>query len=91
MLHEEQILSRLVEAGYTKSLSQLSLSDRDEIVSTLVAFYLFLKVKAVMDQFRDGLEMAGLLKFMKKYTDQLRPLFVDESSPLTASKNETIL
>ncbi len=45
-----------------------------------------LKVKAVMDQFREGLEAAGLLPFMVKYTDLMRPLFVDESRCLTASK-----
>ena len=79
-------MSRLVEAGYTKPLNQLLLSDRDEIVSILVSFHLLLKVKAVMDQFREGLELRGLLHFMTKYTDLLRPLFVDENRPLTARK-----
>ena len=91
MLQEEEMVSRLVEAGYSKSLSQLSLSDRDDIMSSLVSFHFFLKVKAVMDQFREGLETSGLLHFMTKYTDLLRPLFVDERRPLTASKQRTFI
>ena len=87
---QEEVVSRLVEAGYSKSSSQLSLSDRD-IASSLVSFHFFLKMKAVMDQFREGLETSGLLHFMTKYTHLLRPLFVDEHRPLTASKQRTFI
>lgn len=80
---DEEVFALLVEAGYR---GHVSFSSRDEIVSTLIYIFLFLKVKAAMDQFRDGLETGGLLHYMTKYPDALRPLFVDESSPFTASK-----
>ena len=37
-----------------------------------------------MDQFREGLECAGVHKKMKLYEDQMRSLFVNERTPLTA-------
>lgn len=91
IIQEEDNATRLLEAGYSKSLRAVSLDDRNGIISTLLTFHLFLKVKAVMDQFREGLEVAGLLKFLTTYTDLMRPLFVDESSPLTASKPSSIV
>ena len=39
-----------------------------------------------MDQFKEGLEEAGLLYYLKKYLDIMAPLFVDKTAPLTASK-----
>ena len=56
------------------------------MVSTLLTFHLFIKVKAVMDQFKEGLEEAGVLHYMKKYYDLTTPLFVNETSRLTANK-----
>ena len=86
VLEDEKALTHLSEAGFTKPLSLVQLSDRREIVSTLLTFHLFIKVKAVMDQFKEGLEEAGLLHYMKKYHDLMTPLFVNETSRLTASK-----
>ena len=78
VLEDEKALS---EAGFT---TLVQLSDRGEMVSTLVTFHLFIKVKAVI--FKGGLEEAGLLHYMKKYYDLMTPLFVNETSRLTASK-----
>ena len=86
VFQEDDMSARLIEAGYSKSLYALSLNDASGMGSTLLTFHLFLKVKAVMDQFKEGLEMAGLLPFMTKYADLMRPLFVDETCCLTASK-----
>ena len=58
-----------------------------KIISTIV-FYLFIKPKAVMDQFKEGLETAGVLKYLQKYTDLLTALFVDKRDPLTAGKKD---
>ena len=86
MLHEEDVMSSLLEAGYNKCFNKIILTDRSDIISTLISFHLFLKVKAMMDQFREGLEISGLMYFMGKYTSLLRPLLTDESRPLTARK-----
>ena len=39
-----------------------------------------------MDQFKDGLEAVGVMK----YYDILTPLFVNESQPFTASKRQLL-
>ena len=38
-----------------------------------------------MDQFREGLEIFGVYQYISKYPDIMQPLFVDESTNLTAS------
>lgn len=43
-----------------------------------------------MDQFKDGLEAVGVMKYFKKYYDILTPLFVNESQPFTASKRQLL-
>lgn len=75
----------MTEAGYAKPLSLITVIDK-KIISTLLTFHLFIKVKAVMDQFQEGLAETGLLYYMKKYTDLMRPLFVNENPAITASK-----
>jgi len=37
----------------------------------------------MMDQFKDGLAVGGVLSFMQNNFDLLRQLFVDEKPPLT--------
>ena len=54
----------------------------------MCSIIIILKVKALMDQFKDGLEAAGVLKYMKKHYHLLTPLFVCEMQPFTASKGE---
>ena len=76
------MLSRLTEAGYSKPLHMISVSDKKGILASLCDFHLFMKVKAVMDQFKDGLALGGVLQLMKSNFDLLQPLFVDET-PLT--------
>ena len=83
MFDEEDMLSSLTEAGYNRPLNQLSLADKKVIISSLVDFHLFMKVKAVMDQFNEGLALGGVLSLMKDYCDLLRPMFVDETPALT--------
>lgn len=78
------MLNRLSEAGYNKPLSTVSNADKGEVMSALVDFYLFIKVKALMDQFRKSMETGGILKHMKASTDLLRPMFVNEKKALTA-------
>ena len=76
----------LAEAGYFRALSMVSVDDKKDIIAAVTTFYIFIKVKAAMDQFQQGLEAAGVLSYMRKYTDLIRPMFVDESVPFTAGK-----
>ena len=85
-MQKESSLAHVAEVGYMKPLTSVSVIDKNDIIAAVTTFHLFIKVKAAMDQFQQGLELAGVLKYMKKYTDMMRPLFVDESQPFTASK-----
>ena len=86
VLMRDSSMTCLVEAGYLKALTSVSVNEKNDIVTTITTFYLFVKVKAAMDQFQQGLESAGILQYMKKYTDLIRPMFVDEALPFTAGK-----
>ena len=44
-----------------------------------------------MDQFQEGLAETGLLYYMKKYTDLMRPLFVNENPAITATAFNLII
>jgi len=83
---DEAMLTQLLGVGYHKAVCNLSLSDRSEIISTITDFNLFIKVKAAMDDFREGLDSAGLLIFMKEYPEFLQPLFVDKGTALRAGE-----
>lgn len=81
--HSEEMMAQLLETGYCKPISQITLMQRRGLAATLTSYHLYMKVKACMDQFSEGLELAGLGKYIKLYPDVLRPLFVDEGKPLT--------
>jgi len=80
------MLTQLIDVGYNKAVTNLTLSDRSEVISSILDFNLFIKVKAAMDQFREGLNSAGLLPTMKQYEDLLRPLFVDDGAVVRVGK-----
>ena len=79
---------KLDTLGFTKAIPSIQLSDKTDVVSTLVTYHLFIKVKAAMDQFKEGLESAGVLSYMKKYFDLITPLFVNEREPFAACKTD---
>ena len=78
VLQQESSMTCLAEAGYFRALSMVSVNDKKDIAA-VTTFYIFIEVKAAMDQFQQGLEAAGVLSYMRKYTDLIRPMFVDES------------
>lgn len=86
VMSEEEALSKATEAGYMKPLSRLEMSDKHDIISVLTTYHLFIKAKAAMDQFKEGLEFFGIYNYIVKYPDLLRPLFVNERTLLTFSK-----
>ena len=51
----------LSETGFRKPLSQLTISDRQPIIDMLLDYYIMVKVKAEMDQFKDSLQIFGFL------------------------------
>ena len=79
---QEDAVSIITEAGYTRPLINVLISDKGMLLSLIVTYHLFIKSKAMMDQFREGLECAGVHNIL--YEDQMRSLFVNERTPLTA-------
>lgn len=55
------MLDTLVEVRFTKAIPSIQLSDKTNVVSTILTYHLFIKVKAAMDQFKEGLESAGAI------------------------------
>ena len=81
-MHSDDALALMADVGYTKPLTRVSQSDRKEIINAVQTFHLFIKVKAVMDQFQEGLRYARVHIYLKQF---IRPLFVNDSPPLTSS------
>lgn len=73
----------LWETGYKKPLSSLGLTDREVLMSTLQVHVLS-RVKAELDQFRDGLGMFGVLKAMETHSALMAPLFTHTWEMLTS-------
>ena len=88
---QEEALTCISEIGFTKPLSTVRLTDKVDIVSSIQTFHLFIKAKAVMDQFKAGLQVAGVHQYMTKHCELMKPLFVNERTPLTSSMLTTFL
>ena len=77
--------SLLLETGFFKPLSLLSMSDKDGILSSVTDYHCILKVKAVMDQFLEGLEVGGVLVAVRNHGDVMKSMFCPtQKSELTA-------
>ena len=85
-MNGEEGLSKVSEVDYTKPLNRLELSDKCHIISLLTTYHLFIKSKAAMDQFKEGLELFGVYQYIVKYPGILWALFVNERFPLTSSE-----
>ena len=75
------------ETGFRKPLSLLCLCDRRDLCAKLKCHFTIVKVKAELDQFAEGLKCCGVLEYMKKFPDIMRPLLVaDPATVVTAGK-----
>ena len=74
----------LNETGYRKPLALLKLDDRTSIIAVLLDYYLMIKVKAEMDQFKDGLEMLGFLKAFQANPKLWEPYLMNVKTPLSS-------
>ena len=72
----EEYEALLLETGFNKPLCKLKLSDVEVIRTSLLDYHCIVKVKASMDQFKEGLDQVGLCKFLKSHPDELKPMFV---------------
>ena len=75
----EDNASILLETGYHKPLSTLTVTDVPMLCNALRSHHGIIKVKAELDQFCEGLETLGVLQSVKKHPNLMRPLFVASS------------
>ncbi len=76
-----------IEAGYNKPLVNLCSTDKSGLLQTLGLHFTIFCSKAVLDQFKEGLQTLGVLDAIVKYSKLMEPLFVSaKREPLTASK-----
>ena len=59
----------LLECGFTKPLSQLKLDDVLPLINSVSLHSTLLKIKSEVDQFKDGLNQAGVLHSIQKYPE----------------------
>lgn len=67
----------LMTTGFQKPICRLEVEDRDCIRGALVDYHCLLKVKAEIDQFTEGLEDVGVLRFLRESPEVLKPLIMD--------------
>ncbi len=75
----------IIDGGYTKPLALLKMSDRVQLMRTLMLHYTVLRLRSVLDQLAEGLSTLGVLEAMSSYPKLMEPLFIKgKLKPLTA-------
>lgn len=81
----DEALDLLMATGYrNKAVKDLTLDDRSSVVTALLDYHLMAKVKAKMDQYKDGLSTLGFFDMMKQNSAIWEPFFVYTSNDVTA-------
>ena len=81
-IDEGEIL--LYETGYRKPVCSLKLADKPSILAALLDFHLMIKVKAQMDQFKEGLHTLGFYEVLKSNPSMWEPYFMDVVEKLSS-------
>ena len=76
--------SLLNETGYRKAVCSLKLSDRPAVLGALLDYHLMIKVKAEMDQFKEGLQTLGYLEALQSNPSIWQEYFLYADVLLTA-------
>ena len=76
LFENDQWLTVLLETGYRKALSSLTVEDLIGIKRTLRNFYMLLRVKAEIDQFLEGLSCLGVLDQVRSHPMLMQPLLI---------------
>ena len=82
---EEQDL--LLQCGFSTPLSSLSITMRDTLVSVIVDYHCIVKCIAMMDQFRQGLNLLGVLDMVQMHPHIMKKFFVHHNRVLSCGNN----
>lgn len=66
----------ILESGYSKPVTAIELSCKQELMNTLMLHYTLYQNKAVLDQLKSGLCIMGVADAMITYPDLLQAFFV---------------
>lgn len=69
--------------GYRKPVCNISLNDCSGIISALLNYHLLAKVKAELDQFKEGLNTFGFIDIVASNPNIWKPYFVFNLIQLT--------
>jgi len=77
-------LPLLYDTGFTKSINDLTLTDKATIIGSLLDYHLMVKVKAQMDQLKEGLCTLGFLQLLINMPAQWECYFLTQEDKVTA-------
>lgn len=80
----DDALPLLYDTGFTKSINDLTLIDKATIIQSLTDYHLMVKVKAQMDQLKEGLCTLGFLKLLVSMPEQWQCYFMAQQNEVTA-------
>lgn len=84
MFSTEESRSLLDECGFRCPVSELRVKEKASIRAVLIEYHYFLKPKACIDQFIEGLDLLNVTKLIRTYPDLVNSYFVYSPSSLTA-------
>ena len=85
LFNVKEAVDILLVTGYRKAICGLGLDDKVSLKAALIDYHSLLEVKAEMDQFMDGLADCGVLEYIRRFSDLMKPLFTNCChKPLTA-------
>ena len=65
----------VIEAGFSKIITKLTMADKDELVHIVALHHTILKCKAELDDMLNGLESLGVAEMLRLYPNLLQPYF----------------
>lgn len=89
LFENDQWLTLLLETGYRKALSSLTVEDLIGIKRTLRNFYMLLRVKAEIDQFLEGLSCLGVLDQVRSHPMLMQPLLIPSEKCKLSKGNQS--
>lgn len=76
MLSIDEAADLLAQTGYRRATSRLIVVDKSSISSALIDYHFMMKVKAAMDQYKDGPNELSVLSMIQKNPAIWKPMFV---------------
>lgn len=80
LFEEDGFSDLLLETGYRKAFTTVTLTDRQDLLQTLREYYTMIRGKVELDQYVEGLVDLNLRGLVQQYPQILKPLFMPIAS-----------